>query len=275
LLIEGSASGSSIDHVVLDGNRGGRTGSSAWTACLTGADNRGTAINARNTGATGVSFTKSASINALCASGFEWIGDQCSIRSSYFASNGNHADGRWSDGLTLLQCRNGVVSDSVFHDNTDVNLIIGCGVNLRVQRNTITQASASSFAGLMLDNFDSSTCGNYTGGLVEDTSIDCASQQCDFGAEFGPHAWYASSNIIGGTVSSLTVVGAKQGVNVAGAGVAGNPLTLTAVSVGPCPSSAHFNCGEHQTSAFNVAPGSVVLLSGTPPATSFAWNACP
>ena len=264
-----------MDHIIIDGNRDARSGTASWSECLTNQDNRGNAVNARVSGGVNVTFRYSASVNALCASAFQWQGDRCHIGPAYFAHNGNHADGRWADGLTLLSCQNGHVHDSTFVDNTDVNLVCGCGAGFLIENIVIRQQAAASFAGFMFDNFDNSQCGNYVGGLARNISINCASFLCDFGANFGPHAWYPSSNIVGGKVTGVAVSGAKQGVNCAGAGTAAQPLTLDSFVIGPVNSKNNFNCGVHATSTFNVAPGSFVTSSGCPTPTNFHWNSCP
>lgn len=264
-----------LHHVVIDGNRAARVGTTSWNECLNNDDNRGNAVNARVSGALNVSFLQSASINALCASGFQWQGDQCHIGHSYFANNGNHEDGRWADGLTLLSCQHGHVHDCLFLDNTDVNLVCGCGTGFLVENLKIRHVAAASFAGFMFDNFDNSQCGNYTGGHARNITIDCAASQCDFGANFGPHPWYASANIVGGRVSNLSVAGAKQGVNCAGAGTASAPLLLESISVSGDFGLNTFQCGLHETSAFNIDPDSVVNVVGCPAHTNFTWKSCP
>lgn len=265
-----------INHIIVDGNRDARRGSTSWMECLNNRDNRGNAVNARVSNAENTTFVFSASINALCASGFQWQGDACTIANSYFANNGNHADGRWSDGLTLLSCRNGSVHDLSFVDNTDVNLVCGCGAGFAMERIHITHISAASFAGFMFDNFDNSQCGDYRGAVARNITIECGNNQCDFGANFGPHPWYPSSNIVGGSVSYVTVSGAKQGVNCAGAGTNVDPLMLSnIVVVGSVPPFNTFGCGVHETSDFNIAPDSFVDTWDCPPNTSFAWKSCP
>jgi hypothetical protein len=219
------------------------------------------------------SFAFSATIQALCASGLEWDGDQCNIHNSLFSENGNHQNAV-SDGLTLLQCQNGLVTNNAFFDNSDVNFIMGCGTNTVVRNIEISMASAECFAGFMLDNFNNAVCGNYQGLTAGNIQINCGTQLCDFGANFGPHPWYPSSNIVGGQVFNIAVVGAKQGINIAGAGTAAAPFVLMNATLGPTPASAHFDCGVHATSPLNVAPDSDAQLSGTPVPTRWTWNGC-
>ncbi|CUG93468.1 Hypothetical protein, putative [Bodo saltans] len=265
-----------INHIIIDGNRDARRFSNSWNECLNNEDNRGNAVNARINNVDNATFEYSASIQALCASGFQWMSDYCTIANSYFANNGNHADGRWSDGLTLLTCKNGHVRDLHFLDNTDVNLVCGCGAGFLVENIHIQHINAASFAGFMFDNFDNSQCGDYRGGVARNITVDCNNYQCDFGANFGPHPWYASSNILGGSVSYLTVSGAKQGVNCAGAGTTAAPLSLSHITVvGNVSFVNKFQCGWHLASDFNIDPDSVVDTFACPPNTSFVWKSCP
>lgn len=270
-----SAAGVILDHLVVDGNRAARLGSAAATQCAAGANTYG--FNALADNCAGCSFTHSASVQALCGSGFVWVGDNATVTHSFIANNGDHnTTNMWADGLTLLRSASAVVEDNRFEDNSDVDLILGGSTNASVRRNTVVHAGQPSFAGLMLDNFNASTPGDFTGTTVEANSIQCANHLCDFGVEVGPSPWYASANILGGTVTGNTVINAKQGINVAGAGTAASPLVLFGNTASGAGASATFLCGTHQTSNLNIAPGSVVDRMGdTTPATSFAWMDCP
>jgi hypothetical protein len=42
----------------------------------------------------------------------------------------------------------------------------------------------------MLDNFNGGTKGNYTDLTLANNTVDCASQQCEYGMQFGPGSWY-------------------------------------------------------------------------------------
>lgn len=276
LVIASSAAGTVLNHIMVDGNRGGRVNSVQYNQCIQNVNNRGNGVNARFS-ASNITMQYSASINALCASGLEWTGDQCNIQHNFFASNGDHyTTNMWSDGLTLLQCRYGVLLDNYFQDNSDVNLILGCGTGSYVNGVSIMMQQAACYAGLMLDCFDGSTCGDYTNFGATNITIDCGAQRCDFGANFGPLPWYAAPNIVGGTVDGMSVIGGKQGVNVGGAGTAASPFGIANVTVGgEAIGQAQFNCGLHQTSAFNIDPASVASVVNVPAPTNFPWRDCP
>jgi hypothetical protein len=264
-----------LDHLVLDGNRGLRLASTAASQCASGTN--GSGFNAAAAGCTGCSFLKSGSARALCGTGFEWTGDQATVTRSEFRENGAHAvTNMWSDGLTLLQSNGAQVSASRFVDNSDVDLIFGGGTNATVQNNSIAQFTQGTFAGLMLDNFNGGTSGDFTGTVVSGNSVECGAQLCDYAIELGPHAWYLSANLIGGTVTGNTAHGGKFGINAEGAGTVASPMVVTQNTLGPSPSSASFNCGTRACTAFNISPDSHVDVQTGPAATgALTHHTCP
>ena len=182
----------------------------------------------------------------------------------------------WSDGLTLLRSNDAVVTGNHFEDNSDVDLIFGGGTNAVVSDNNVVHQGHPTYAGIMLDNFNNTTPGDFTGTVVTGNTVECGAQLCDFGIELGPRPWYPSSNTLGGSVTGNTVRNAKQGINVAGAGTAEFPLVLYENSATGSPSSATFLCGVRQTSNFNISPDSVVDRRGdTTPVTTRTWEDCP
>jgi hypothetical protein len=146
-----------------------------------------------------------------------------------------------------------------------------------VQNNAISQPGQVVFAGLMLDNFNNGTAGDFVGAIVTGNTVDCsAARNCHFGINLGPHPWYLSANIFGGDVHGNTVTSARQGINADGAGTAASPITLYGNSVSnPAPSPGSFlNC-THATSAINIGPDAVVNRNGdTAPITTNVWHGC-
>lgn len=271
----GATTGVTLDHVVLDGNRAARLSSAAAATCASGTNGAG--FNASTAGCTGCSFTRGISARALCGTGWEWSGDQATVTNSVFRENGAHTvQNMWSDGLTLLQSDGASVTASQFLDNSDVDLIFGGGTNATLQNNTVAHLAQASFAGLMLDNFNGGTSGDFTGTTVSSNSVSCGAQLCDFAIELGPHPWYLSANIIAGTVSGNTAVGGKFNINAEGAGTTAAPMTVTGNTIGAAPASATFLCGTRATTAFNVSPDSHVATgTGPAPTGSIAFHLCP
>jgi hypothetical protein len=265
-----------LDHLVLDGNRSARLGSSSAALCASGKNNR-EGFNATSGGCSHCSFLASASINALCGTGFEWMGDDATITNCTFRDNGdNTTKNMWSDGLTLLQSDRAVVEGNLFQDNSDVDLICGGARDGSIRNNTIVQSRQVAFAGLMLDNFNGGTHGDFAGAAVQGNTVSCGASLCHFGIELGPHPWYLSANITGGTVTGNSVSDARQGINVEGAGTVASPLVLYSNPVAGNATSAQFLCGTKSCSALNISPDSVVDRNGdTSPATSWTWHGCP
>jgi hypothetical protein len=271
----GAVTGIAFDHIVLDGNRFARLGSAAAATCASGSNGAG--FNASTNGCTGCSFIASGSARALCGTGFEWHGDQATITRSVFRENGDHnTQNMWSDGLTLLQSNGAQVSNSTFVDNSDVDLIFGGGTSAALTGNEVLHSKQSSFAGLMLDNFNGGTSGDFTGTTVTGNTIVCGVPQCDYAIELGPHPWYLSANIIGGTVSGNTALNGKFDINCEGAGTQASPVTVTGNTFGTVAASANFQCGSRSTTAFNVSPDSFVDTGAGPaPTGSLQQHGCP
>ncbi len=267
-----------LDHLILDGNRQARLGTTAAAQCAAGSNRYG--FNARMSDCTFCRVISCVSKNALCGSGLEFRGNDGVITGNVFRANGQNAvNNMWADGLTVHYSDRATIVDNVFVDNSDVALIVGGGCGAVVQNNSISQPGQVVFAGLMLDNFNGTTSGDFTGALVTGNNIDCsAARNCHFGIQLGPHPWYLSTNIVGGEVHGNRVTSARQGINVEGAGTTAAPLLLYGNSVsGSAPSSARFNCGSHRTSDFNINTADSVVDRGgdSTPITTFAWHLCP
>ncbi len=258
--IQTATSNVTLDHVVFDGNRGARLGTNMATACSQG--NNGEGINV-GSNCTSCTLSNMASARAICGTGMEWDGDGITVKDSWFVFNGDHTtQNMWSDGLTIHKSNSGVVDSCTFIDNSDVDLISGGGTNAKYTNNTVEQLQQSSFAGIMLDNFDSSALGDHTGAVVTNNLVACTAP-CHFGIELGPHPWYPSPNIIGGSVSSNTVVGGYIQINAQGAGTNAQPTVITQNTLGATPASASFTCGTvNGLSSLNVSNESVVDLKG-------------
>src|SRR5262245_32049087 len=138
LLVVRSTTNVTLEHLVLDGNRAARTESASARSCLNGDNTYG--FNASVLECEGCRIADVVSRNAVCGTGMVWIGANATIEQSAFRSNGDAATrNMWSDGLTLLSAPRSSIRDNTFENNSDVDLIIGFGVDSRVERNTIRQ----------------------------------------------------------------------------------------------------------------------------------------
>lgn len=270
-----AGSGVVLEHLVLDGNRAARLGSRAAATCAGGYNRVG--FNATARGCEDCAFLESVTMNALCGSGFEWEGDRATIVASTFRDNGENArNNMWSDGLTLFQSDGAIVRANQFIDNSDIGFISGGARDGLFEGNLVRQARQLAFGGLMLDNFNGNSHGDFAGAVVQNNRVECTSQQCDYGVVVGPHAWYPSANVRGGTLTGNTISGAKMNVVVSGGGTPDAPVTIFGNSIGPSPSSARFLCGTRPSASYVIAPDSYVDTRGDPaPFQRFAVDACP
>ena len=125
----------------------------------------------------------------------------------------------------MNQASPAVVQNNLFIDNSDINLILGSGSDSDVSGNVVFELQNGAFGGVMFDNFNGNTDGNFQGMQFHNNVIDC-NGRCDFGLELGPHPWqarsfypiessnnvfcdrYPSANIIGGHVFANSIGGA-------------------------------------------------------------------
>ena len=262
LLVVRSTAHVRLEHLVIDGNRAERTESAAALSCVNGDNTYG--FNASVLDCDGCSVADVVSRNAVCGTGMVWTGANATIAGNAFLSNGDAATrSMWADGLTLLSAPRSTIRENTFENNSDVGLIIGHGVDSRIERNAIRQRTQPSFAGLMLDNFNSNDRelhGDFRGAVITNNTIDCGAQLCTFGIQVGPRPWYSSSNIVGGELHDNIVKGAKIGINVDGAGDRDAPTAIFNNNVEAAPSGSYFaTCAQPIPAAWmNIAPTSVV-----------------
>jgi parallel beta-helix repeat protein len=266
-----------LDHLVLDGNRAARLGTTAASNCAAGNNFWGP--NATVSNCAFCRFTNSVTKNALCATGLGFSGNSATITNSVFRANGqNSALGMWADGLTLGESDGATVTNNTFIDNSDVALILGGSRNALVQNNSISQPTQLAFAALMLNVFSSGAPRDFTGTLVIGNTIDCsATRNCHFGILLGAHPWDSSlPAILGGDVHGNSVASARQGINVDAAGTAAAPTFLYGNTVtNPAPSPGSFQGCTHATSTININTGdSVVNRNGETGGTTNVWHNC-
>ena len=288
-LVVRNASRVTIDHIVLDGNFGERTAypppptppfrfdTEAAYECRRGNSRWG--FNASIHNCANCKFTYNVSKDALCGTGLEFSGHDATITNNIFRDNGQSSEKNMgADGLTVLYSDRALITNNTFIDNSGNALIVGGGRNAFIANNSIRQPYGLITAGLMLHRFGTSTPGDFTGAVVTQNRIDCGTaRNCHFGIMLGPHPWDSTVQISGGTVHGNTVINARQGINVEGAGTIASPLTLYNNLVSGTPTSGAFACGTRQTSPLNIyTPHSVVNRNGdTTPATNWLWHGCP
>ena len=262
LVVVRSTANARLERLVIDGNRAERTDSASARFCVNGDNTYG--FNAGVFECEGCRLDDLVSRNAVCGTGMVWTGGNATIEHSAFVSNGDAATrSMWSDGLTLLSAPRSTIRENTFENNSDVGLIIGHGIDSRIEHNAIRQRTQPAFAGLMLDNFNSndrSVHGDFRGAVITNNTIDCGAQLCTFGIQVGPRPWYPAINIVGGELHDNVVTGAKIGINVDGAGERDAPTAIFSNSVEPAPPGSYFaTCAQPIPAPWmNIAPTSIV-----------------
>jgi hypothetical protein len=251
-----------IDHIVINGNRQERYQSAAADKCKISADNNIYGQNDQFSG-DNIKITNSVFKNALCGTGLYLIsGSGFNVNNNTITSNGIHdKEFFWSDGLTALEISNSNISDNLFSDNTDVDLILGACPNCTIKSNRITHSNSfasSSFAGIMIQAWpNGGTTGNYTGADISNNNINCSiGQRCGFGLYVGQSAWY-EANTYGGNVHDNTIIGAQQGFaidKVKNFSIANNQVSGS-------QGTFETSCGKKYFSAFVITPGTIVNRS--------------
>ena len=177
----------SINRIIIDGNRYNRLNTRTAQDCASGSNFAG--HNSVFSGCNDCSFVSSVTMFAVCGTGLGWVGHSSRVTDSVISHNGDHyTHNMWSDGLTLNQASPTIVQGNLFIDNSDINLIFGSGSDSEVSGNTIFEMQNGAFGGVMFDNFNGSTDGDFVGMEYHHNVIDC-NGQCDFGLEIGPHPW--------------------------------------------------------------------------------------
>lgn len=174
------------------------------------------------------------------------------ITNNIIGPNGVHRDNQWSDGITIHDSQDMLVSKNIFIDNTDVQLILGGCLRCEVSKNIFRHGrkfESSSFAELMIHAW-SNTSGNFYGSGFFKNTINCGtSKRCGYGIMIGGQPWY-DTKARGGKVTGNNVDNAMVGLNVDSIDgemiISGNQIKR---------SGGYFSsdCGEKQWPAINIS----------------------
>jgi hypothetical protein len=124
-------------------------------------------------------------------------------------------------GLSMA-CKDSVVRDNTFIDNTDASIVLYCSPGTVVSGNRISARKASAMAGILM--VDSTPWnGDYTGTIVKGNTIDAASRTIRVGIGLGSAVWLDDVETVlkGGTVQANTLKGKWMGYGIAAAGLQG------------------------------------------------------
>jgi len=254
-----------IDHIVFNGNRGGRVGSPAWNACSGGDIARRRGFTAKATGCDGCLVQKSAFINTVCGAGMEFGGSYALFDTNSIMYNG---DARLvSDGFSVTGRYNRVWSNLI-RNNTDVAFISFNGPSLWVENNQLDQNNPANpvYAGIAIGGVTGidepgANWGVYKNALIRGNRLYCgdgANRNCHFGIQVGSHPFSLTSGSgrpirqsLGGTIISNVVAYARQGMNVEGGG------SLTGYFDVPCDyASSECRARIYGNTVYGSHPGS-------------------
>jgi hypothetical protein len=280
-----------IDHIVLHGNRQGRSGTHAHQMCSALTDNAygyNATLQCSN-----CRMTHSVSMYALCGTGLQVIAPAVNVTISHntFAFNGLHTTkNMWSDGLTVHDSEKGVYEHNTFIDNTDIDLIFGGCKKCKIRYNQVHHTSdpaGGAFAAIMIQKWPT-TSGCYEDVDISGNAVDCGPlRACGSAFYIGSESWYPETpygTLQNGTTSGLikgnSVNRAMNAFYIAARGLAiygndflqahgvpipnschKNIVSTTPIVVSPTAASCHFNFE-------NVDPGMSIHYS------SASWAGC-
>lgn len=174
------------------------------------------------------------------------------ITNNIIGPNGVHKDNQWADGITIHDSRDVIVSNNIFKDNTDVQLIFGGCLHCVISNNIFVHGSEAlngSFAELMIHAWPN-TSGNFYKSRFFNNTINCGVKiRCGYGIMIGGQPWY-DTKARGGEVTRNSVKNAMVGINVDSVDgdmiISGNQVTR---------SGGYFNsdCGAKNWPAINIS----------------------
>ncbi|WP_415061163.1 DUF4214 domain-containing protein [Bdellovibrio sp.] len=237
LFVSQNAQFLTLDHVIINGNKINRLAKNGTSVAIWGNPNSfNSAIHqCRNCQFIGLSV-----IQAVRGTGMEFSGENALFDRVVFKDNGrsimihpNTNDQPWADGLTVHSGPGLMIINSEFSDNSDVNLIIGHAPRAQIRNNRILNSYNFAFAGLMLDNFNGSTLGDFSDSLISNNIVDCGPlAACGIGIDLGPWLWYQPQGklINGGIIANNKINEARVGISIYGAQgtqISGNRINST------------------------------------------------
>ncbi len=205
-----------IEHLIVDGNKGNRT---RLSDC---AGYRPFGVNIIIGGSRDFVVRNSELRHAMCGTALGLNGSSFEIAHNLVADNGFTRDQQpripepWSDGITAGLCDHGWIHHNTLANNTDVALLSGGGRGCRFVDNTITQSGVRAFAGLAVHNFAAEGKGDQTDAVYQRNTITSSLNGLDFGISIGIHPWFPADETQYGLISDNTASGAVVNLAVDG-----------------------------------------------------------
>ncbi|KAI9632329.1 uncharacterized protein MKK02DRAFT_40632 [Dioszegia hungarica] len=126
-----------------------------------------------------------------------------------------------ADGLSIA-CRDSLVKDNVFIDNTAASIVLYCSPGTVVENNTIYTDKKSAMAGILMVDATPFNA-DYTGVVVRDNIVHARGAGLRVGIGIGPTVWSDDTETIltGGSVLHNRLEGSHMGYGIAAAGLKG------------------------------------------------------
>jgi hypothetical protein len=124
-----------------------------------------------------------------------------------------------ADGLSIA-CKDSIIRDNTFIDNSDASIVIYCSPGTVVSGNRITAKKVDAMAGILMVDVTPWN-GDYTGTIVKGNTIDASSRTIRVGIGIGSAVWSddVESVLKGGTVQANTIKGHWMGYGIAARGL--------------------------------------------------------
>ena len=186
------------------------------------------------------------------------------LKDNVIGPNGNHGiKDMWADGVTVHDAVNTVVTNNLFKDNTDVQLIFGGCIGCTITKNRFIHSrdfAHASFAEIMLHAWPD-TSGNFTDTVTSGNSVDCgADRRCGYGIMIGGEPWYPSK-ASGGTVNGNRIANALMAINI---DKLTGPMDIRDNAVSGSGGTANSDCGPRDWPAINISPQSQKFMVDRP-----------
>jgi len=138
-----------LDHLVLNGNRQARVGTTSWIECGRQGGDRRMGFTSVAAGCDRCNIRFNAVLGTMCGSGLEFSGDDAVISGNSFLDSGDPTSDpgpghipRIADGLSVAGARHSVLSNLVL-DSTDQAIILFDGPETVVADNEVRQSDVT------------------------------------------------------------------------------------------------------------------------------------
>ncbi len=250
-----------VDHIALDGTLEARSRNEAITR---NCGSRGHGRNVMEAGGANNTMRYSASVNALCGTAIGWAVAKTGIGSvitkNYIANNGLGFPKRtiWSDGLTIGKVSGATITDNLFQDSTDVDVVIGGATNSTFRGNVIRHLSRHSFAGFMLTNWSlrsspgTAQWADFRGFDISDNTFNCNSR-VEICVQIGVFPWFfpptdwARWRTMGGIFRNNRIYTHLQGINFGGGGTLRFPFVMYGNSIFSAATTADIGVSDRKS----------------------------